>query len=325
MHIETSLDALRDYERVQNIWRSAFGAKFSLTPKLWRQSTELDPNFRDADLLFAVTDPGGTAGFVLLKHYREDEPAMEKYATRGEIATIAVLPEFGRQGIGSQLLLAAEEKLKNEGVQKITVGANFRHFFPGLPLGYEPARRFFEKHGYVFDDNNPEYDLDGALSPELFEPVLKNVKNISYRQAKMGEDASVLAFLQRVFPGRWHVETQVYLLQGGDINTLTLAITENEQIVGFLRTDTPDNWLSVQPGRYWLQDRNDWGAIGPLGIHPDTRGTGAGLGLVAAGMKHLYQKGLRYARIDWTTLTAFYGKLGFTPSITYLPGAKNLA
>jgi predicted N-acetyltransferase YhbS len=71
-----------------------------------------------------------------------------------------------------------------------------------------------------------------------------------------------------------------------------------------------------------LSDQPEWGGIGPLGLSKEMRGLGAGLGVVAAGMRHLYQHGLKFARIDWTTLVDFYGRLGFKPSLKYRRASK---
>src|SRR5262249_20650520 len=88
------------------------------------------------------------------------------------------------------------------------------------------------------------------------------------------------------------------------------------EVQGFLVSYKPGDKV-VGPGRFWLDAQPEWGGIGPLGLSPELRGLGAGLGVVAAGMRHLHQHGLKFARIDWTTLVDFYGRLGFKPSLTY--------
>jgi putative acetyltransferase len=73
----------------------------------------------------------GFAGFKIGKS-RSDHVA--------HIAILAVLPDYQRQKIGSQLMLSLEEKCKEKGVTKLWLG---------VFATAEAARKFYDKLGYV--------------------------------------------------------------------------------------------------------------------------------------------------------------------------------
>ncbi len=309
------------------VWNAAFGPEFRLTERLWMQNTVGDPSFLPSDLLVAFDEGGATTGFALTKRFREAKLYpnlnLEKYENIGYIAALAVRPSQQHQGLGRQLLAAAEAKLQAEGANQVWVGANFRHFFPGLPLGYPVAQHLFETVGYTFDQSRPEHDLDGTLSPEIFEPVLASITGLTYRQGQPSDWKHLLAFVEQNFPGRWYYDLGLYLEEGGFLEDITLLLDQQQAVQGFLMAYSAQSRV-LGPSIYWLTGQTEWGGIGPLGLSPAMRGKGGGLGLVAAGMRYLYNKGVRQTRIDWTTLTDFYGRLGFKPALTYWRGRKVL-
>lgn len=312
---------------VCRVWDAAFGPEFQLTERLWRQNTADDPSFRPSDVILALDERGAIAGWVLAKQFREGArytgESLERYANLGTISALVVQPAQQGKGLGRKLLAAGEEQLGAAGAAKITAGAGFRHFLPGVPIQCQAARRLFETAGYK--QTTIEVDLDGPLDPQMFEPALAfaGANGAAYRQARPGEETAVLNFLAQTFPGRWHYDMRLYLEQGGDIGDVTVLLHGDGNIGGFLLTFWAGSKV-IGPSAYWLAQEPTWGGIGPLGISPLARGKGSGLGLVAAGMQHLYGKGARQARIDWTTLVDFYGKLGFRPTITYWRAEKIL-
>lgn len=314
-------------QEIMALWNASFGPEFQLSEGLWRQNTANDPSFQPSDLLYVRNGPEGEIlGFVLAKIFRDaaNHPGerLDKYDGHGYIAAIAVRPEYRRRGIGRNLLKRAEKYLAEQGATHLYVGESFRHFFPGVPVHLPEAKAFFEKAGY--DLTIIEVDLDGPLDPAAYEPAIAATKKMTFRQGQPGEEAALLKFVNRVFPGRWHYDTRLMLQQGGRIEDVTLVIDPQGEIQGFLWSYQPGS-QNIGPGRFWLHNEPEWGGIGPLGLSKENRGLGAGLGVVAAGMRHLHQQGLKYARIDWTTLVDFYGKLGFKPSLTYQRADKPVA
>jgi predicted N-acetyltransferase YhbS len=303
------------------VWNASFGPEFHLTERLWLQNTQSDPSFLASDLLVATDTSGGLAGFVLTKRFRDGtrfaSPALEKYAPYGYIAALAVLPAYQKQGLGRQLLKAAETKLAQAGVTQVAIGESFRHFLPGLPQGYEAAQHLFEAAEYTIDKQHLSYDLTGQVQPRVFEAALASVTDLVYQQGQPGSEKAILDFLTRVFPGRWHYEVALFLEQGGAIEDITLAVDKKGLVQGFLMTYWAGSRI-LGPTIYWQPEQPAQGGIGPLGVSVNVRGSGAGLGLVAAGLRHLHSKGVEQVRIDWTGLVGFYGRLGFEPMQAYL-------
>lgn len=323
IQIESSSSQLPDQEII-SLWNDSFGPEFQLGEALWRQNTRNDPSFLPSDLILAHNESGDLLGFALVKIFRDvaSHPGedLDKYAGKGYIAAIAVRPEYRRQGLGRTLLAKAESYLAENGATQFYVGESFRHFFPGVPAHSPEALGFFTSAGYELGDF--ETDLDGPLDPTAFEPALAAARQVTFRQGQPGEEAALLSFLRRSFPGRWHYDTRLFLEQEGRMEDVSLVLDMQSQIQGFLLSYQPGGKI-IGPGRFWLHDKPEWGGIGPLGLSEETRGLGAGLGVVAAGMRHLHQAGLKFARIDWTALVDFYGRLGFQPSLTYQRASKS--
>jgi predicted N-acetyltransferase YhbS len=66
-----------------------------------------------------------------------------------------------------------------------------------------------------------------------------------------------------------------------------------------------------------------YGGLGPLGIAKAHRKRGLGLAIVALAVEDLKKRGVQRMCIDWTTLTDFYGKLGFEVWKRYRQGVKD--
>jgi ribosomal protein S18 acetylase RimI-like enzyme len=78
----------------------------------------------------------GVVGFVM---FRTRSDQYEVDCERGLVENLYVVPECRGQGIGSALLSAAERRLRERGVDAISLEAMAAN---------EPARRFYRRHGY---------------------------------------------------------------------------------------------------------------------------------------------------------------------------------
>ncbi|MGE0206693.1 MAG: GNAT family N-acetyltransferase [Candidatus Babeliales bacterium] len=67
-----------------------------------------------------------------------------------EIMDFNVLPEFRKQGIGSNLLAAAEQLVQEKGFDTVGIGV-------GLYADYGPAQKLYVKKGYIPDGNGVTY------------------------------------------------------------------------------------------------------------------------------------------------------------------------
>ena len=105
--------------------------------------------------LVAETD-GKIVGFVVIDRDREGQ---------GHVITIDVLPEARRSGLGSQLMTAAEERLRTLGCSTVFLEA---------AVDNAAALAFYKRHGYSVVQTIPRYYLDSIdalvlvkdLSPE---------------------------------------------------------------------------------------------------------------------------------------------------------------
>jgi len=85
---------------------------------------------------------GKTVGFVVIDRDREGQ---------GHVITIDVLPEARRSGLGSQLMAAAEERLRKLGCSTVFLEA---------AVDNAAALAFYKRHGYSVVQTIPRYYLD---------------------------------------------------------------------------------------------------------------------------------------------------------------------
>ena len=65
------------------------------------------------------------------------------------------------------------------------------------------------------------------------------------------------------------------------------------------------------------------GQIGCVGVHPEARNKGVGVGMVAAAAVDLKRRGMTHAFIDWTSLVGWYERAGFHVWREYRPMVLN--
>jgi ribosomal protein S18 acetylase RimI-like enzyme len=78
----------------------------------------------------------GIVGFVM---FDVELGSLATVRTRGLVHNIYVEPAYRGEGVGSELLAAAERELADRGVETITLE---------VMAGNEAARRFYRQHGY---------------------------------------------------------------------------------------------------------------------------------------------------------------------------------
>jgi len=87
-------------------------------------------------------------GFVMFSTERGD---FEQDVTRGIVENLYVQPQFRGEGIGSQLLARAEQRLQDRGADTIALN---------VMADNEDARRFYRGHGYTPHRFEVEKTLD---------------------------------------------------------------------------------------------------------------------------------------------------------------------
>jgi len=295
------------------LWTAACGPELAISPHLVAFNTRPVTGATQAGQL-ALRD-GEPVGFVLTSALRTatDES--------GWIDALAVRPDAQGQGIGSALLAWAEEWLRAQGSRRVTLGGSLRPFVPGLPASAGDAvRTFFQHRGYA--QEGAVWDVARDLADYLPAPGVPT--DVALRPVRAGEEALLLDFLAREFPGRWHFEAQEFLREGGRPDDwLLLWPSHGEAPLGFCQITLEDSLRPME--RFYPQQLpRPWGQYGPLGVAQAARGRGYGAAIVDGAARHLRALGVRGCVIDWTDLVAFYGQFGFKPYRQYLMLAKTL-
>jgi GNAT superfamily N-acetyltransferase len=303
------------------IWNRALGGRFPLTERLWQQNVEADPNWRVGDGLIMQDAAGMPLGFALTRLYRghAENPDMAALRGTGWLIALIIDPPWTGRGHGSQLLHAAEMRLRAEGATRCDNGGSLGHLLPGPPADNPRALRFWARQGYPLV--REVYDLHRSLAdwtpPPMPTALAREGWHVTVGQS--GQETAFLDALGRDFPGRWRATIADTFARGGGAEDLVALRDPTGAIVGFLALWRPERPF-LGPGLHWLPALGPRpGAIGPLGIAPAARGKGLGLVLVAEAVNILREYGVVNCLIDWvgTELLDFYARLGFRPMRAY--------
>lgn len=312
-------------EEVLEIWNAALSDRFPLSRRLFLQNAVLNPHFdRSGCWIARAPGRGRAVGICLTKVAREPLAADGWLPDRGWISLLAVHPAWHRRGIGRALLAQAERHLHALGRRQVVVGGDPDHFMPGVPVG-EAALAFFAAAGYrlLEDAYDLQRSLAGYATPPAVTATLTAHPEVEVRSLRADEAPRLLAFLDEVFPGRWRYTTARFLDRGGSAGDI-MGVVHRGAVTGFA--------LLYHPRSAWIGPSIAWtfgtqrraGGLGPMGLAPELRGRGLGLALLDRSVRHLAELGIDDMVVDWTTLTGFYGRLGFTPWRQYRHGEKRL-
>lgn len=297
-----------DYETIAKIWNDACGNDLSITRRFVEYNTRPPTGAIQAGKLAIVNQQ--PVGFVLASALPNDPQTSPPNA--GWIDAIAVLGNYQKRGIGTELLLWAEEWLRTQDCTRFRLGGGLHPFVPGYPVELGHAD-FFLKRGYVDRAGHARVwdmarDLANYTSPS-------HTIDAAIRPARPGDETALADFLAREFPGRWRYEFQEFLRERGRISDYVLLWTERG-IDGFARI-TLENSERPLDRFYMHRLPRPWGQLGSIGVSKDVRGKGYGGALLDAGLRYLHDQGVRGCVIDWTDLVDFYGKFGFKPYREY--------
>jgi GNAT superfamily N-acetyltransferase len=306
---------LSDSAHLAAIWNAACGPEFAITPRFAAYNLRPAPG-AIVDGRLAVRD-GEPVGFVSASHLPSDPATMKPEI--GWVDALAVLPAFQRQGLGVELLAWAEAWLAQQGCTRAILGGSLHPWTPGVPVELGRAA-FFQSRGW--QPRGLAWDMAHDLEDYQVSSVKYQKSNVVARPARVGDEAAILEFLRREFPGRWRYEYEEFLDAGGRMSDYVLVLTERG-VDGACRVTLEDSERPIE--RYYLHRwPRPWGQLGSIGVSADCRGKGYGGALLDAGLRHLRDRGARGCVIDWTTLVDFYGKFGFAPYHQFAMLAKPL-
>lgn len=224
---------------------------------------------------------------------------LEEFAIR----LICVEPDKQRQGIGSELLMRAEEYLMQAGFDHCITGGISSGFLIGAN---EEAWPFFEKKGFV--------------KKGFCDEMLLKLSKFTY-------DA-------KAFRGH---EVASYGWYQGNLSKLHQAVAAVEEdwvqyfedpartFVGIVGDEIASFCLVDADWKNYLSDANGTvGGPGCVGTVPKFRNQGIGIEMVALATDYLKKRGVDVSFIFFTGVAPWYQKIGYEIFVTEIFGEKNL-
>lgn len=304
-------------EELVELWNKELAVDFPMREELFIQNSFDDVNVSYGSSYIAVDDQDHVMGFVVAKRWQE-EIDVKMDPKRGWIQVLLVDSAHRGKGIGTTLLERAEAHLKGNGVEELQLCGDPFHYFSGIPDQYKGAQKWAEKQDYT--KRVDTYDMINHLDKKYDLPADKSVE---FSILKKEEEADLISFLERCFPGRWVYETLKYFEMNGDGREF-VVVKKNGQIIGFCRINDSHSPFIAQ-NVYWSPlFEQEVGGIGPLGIDANEQKQGYGLAIVQAAMAFLQDRNIETIIIDWTTIVDFYSKLDFNPWKIYGVYLKDL-
>ncbi|KAL4969575.1 putative beta-N-acetylglucosaminidase [Aspergillus stella-maris] len=254
-------------------------------------------------------------------------------STTGYLAVLAVHPDHRNKGVGTALVNEVKSWFKtNFGRCKIEVGSGIPRFWPGIPVpinssassGQEDegisALSFFANRGVTIRPDPPRavdlyrdttsFTLDessdgveyGAKAKEAgytFSPLTEEgyEECIRCQQRNFGPNVDWVNAYRTLHPTKYPECIMVGYDSTGRQVAWTLMLPPSPQV-----------------DKIWAMPAvcgPSTGLIGCVGVDREQRGSGIGIGLVAAAMESLQKRGVEGVFVDWVAIEGFYERLGF--------------
>ncbi|RSH90428.1 hypothetical protein EHS25_001033 [Saitozyma podzolica] len=294
-----------------------------------------------ARVFVAASPSTPTLGFALTYTIRSGSATMPSgQHLKGGLSMLIVDPSHRNRGIGSALHDAALSYLTKAVRDSLTrsdppakegsiiLGSVFPRIFPGVPDGpeFEPARQWFEKRGWAFGKDK-SIDLYRTIVPgdqlnREMEPLLQRATDHGMRFGAplASDDAALYALQKKEFDGftGWP-DMFPALIDSGHRDDIHCAFDPQGNVVGatiaaLYRSGSGEPRNAAHAALAWPETLGKaCGIIACVGVASSTRGSGAGIGMVASAVLDLARRGADGCFIDWVHLDGFYQKCGFVP------------
>jgi GNAT superfamily N-acetyltransferase len=289
-----------DLQRILRICASELSAD-AISEQRFTRQVLLDPNFRAAGMPVAFRD-GEVVGFCLAIARQTPLENATSDVDRGYITLFAVSQHHQRQGIGSQLLAAAESYLRDQGRTVVMVSSYAPGYFvPGIDVNaYANALAFLKKHEYaeVYRPLAMQTSLSDFATPAwVLERAAKlKEEGVAFLAFTPELTLPLLEFARKEFPGDWVrvVRETAGRIVAGESPHRLIAAMDRGQVVGF---------------SHYENER-----FGPIGVSQSQRGRGVGQMLMYLTLEAQRAAGFRVAWFLWSddkTAERIYNGAGF--------------
>ena len=303
---------IKDYKpiahagKVLELWEKALGTTYPVSERVFLQRANGGyPNWEPGDGLIAC-EGQKLVGFILAEIGRSAIGRREN----ANLSVILVDPERQHTGLGTRLLTALEQRLRERGCTKITTGAGPLRFWTGVPDDLPLVKAFFLRQGYCSGTRLAPDMVIPFTGPYAMDPKYRaqmEAAGVQVISATLEDAGALMAFENREFIG-WS-PTMLTLMATGDINNILLA-KHDDEIVGSITCFTP--------GSRWRGANLVWerlygtqmGGYGAVGIAKAWQGKGLGAAMSQAAAIHVQNQGATCCYIDWVGPEEFYYKLG---------------
>jgi mycothiol synthase len=285
---------------------------------LWNRSLPKDPfnsaRFRNLVLLDANFDPEGlrlafdgiklvgcvySVRRILPMHGTDLEPE------NGWVPFFFVDPSYRRSGVGSTLLQAAVDFMKEHGRSALFFASYAPNYIlPGIDEeSYPEAYQFLQSNGFTKLYSPAAMDRhlgDFGVSEDVLElKQRREAEGYTFLQARDSDLYEVIQFANDTFNPDWGRAIREGILQGLPLHRIIIA-RQNEKLVGFC----------IYGGYEGIPER-----FGPFGVDPEQQGKGLGKIILNHCLSLMKGEGIHNAWFLWTSEKSsagfLYQKTGF--------------
>jgi len=282
------------------VWNTALFAD-PISATTWRAKVLLDPNFDREGCLVAEVD-GDVRGFLLSLVRRVPFFGQGYESEQAWITAFGVAPGWEGRGLGTALLGAALDRLKDLGRTSVAISPYVPNYFtPGADaVAYQGGVEFLTKRGFEVIERpiSMRAELTGFRIPDEIQErsAALHGEGIEIRPATPADIVPVLDFIPRHFTWDWHREAS------GVFNDLFAG---DPRFVGMM--------VAMQDGEVLGYAEHRGERFGPFGVHTGLRSRGIGRVLLAQTLHEMLMKNFHAAWFLWTGDDAarLYSQVGF--------------
>jgi len=285
----------------------------AITPEKFARHILLDPNYR-ADGALVAKAGNCVAGFIYSAMRRE--PLNEADARKGYITAIGVDQRYLRQGIGTQLIAAAEAQLQQSGRTELLVSPYAPAYFtPGVDLAAYPAAiELFTKQRFeqVSRPIAMQANLWKLTEPQFVADARKQLTHdhVCIEPYSPPLTQPILQFARNEFGADWEIvyRDAMRSILRGEASASRIALAHRAGTV-----------LGIT--------HHDGERFGPIGVAASARGRGIGQVLMYETLQTQRRAGLQTAWFLWSddrTADRLYRGAGFSEFRRYVIFRKAL-